>query len=118
MRLGQFVMLLNTTKDTVRHYEELGLLAPGLQGRHKVYGDKELADFRAVGELKETGLTLKDIKLLMELKRLSTCGETDLLVAKVEELELHGRRLQEQEELLAERRRQLGRHLEEIRATL
>ncbi len=39
MRIGAFVKTLNTTVDTVRHYEELGLIHPVRDNQQKYKDD-------------------------------------------------------------------------------
>ncbi len=41
MKIGEFVTLLQTTKDTVRHYEELNLITPKWNKIIRNLGEKE-----------------------------------------------------------------------------
>ncbi|MBZ9534476.1 MerR family transcriptional regulator [Cytobacillus oceanisediminis] len=76
MKIGEFATLLNTTKETVRQYEELNLLQPH---NKKDYGDKEILDFQVVKELQEYGFSLKDIQLIFSLKEAVDCGDKQLI---------------------------------------
>ncbi|MGI8349384.1 MerR family transcriptional regulator [Niallia circulans] len=79
MKIGEFVALLNTTKDTVRHYEELNLLKPNWQNNKKEYSDKEILDFQVVNELKKYGFSLKDIQKISSLKEAVDYGDKQLI---------------------------------------
>lgn len=84
MRIGEFVRTLNTTLDTVRHYEGVGLLCPTRNNNQKHYYDEHLQAFRVIQELKDVGFSLEDILLLFELKASVGCG-SDILIREVTE---------------------------------
>ncbi|WP_400243253.1 MerR family transcriptional regulator [Niallia sp. JL1B1071] len=104
MKIGEFVTLLNTTKDTVRHYEELNLLTPSWQNNKKEYSEKEILDFQVVKELKEYGFTLKDIQLIFSLKQALGCGDKQLIGQVYQVLTSQLDKLLQEEEELRERR--------------
>ncbi|GGH85612.1 DNA-binding transcriptional MerR regulator [Pullulanibacillus pueri] len=81
MKIGPFIERLKTTKDTVRHYEHLGLLAPTWDGRFKDYTEKEINDFEAIKEMQALGLALTDIQTLFQVKRNQGCGSAELLTS-------------------------------------
>ncbi len=111
MRIGEFVKLLNTTKDTVRHYEDLHLISPKWEETYKCYGEKDVLDFKVIVECKTMGLSLKDIQFLFDLKQASQCGDKQFMtqvlnklknhieVLKMEEDEIHNRRIKLQGEI-------------------
>lgn len=82
MRISAFVELVQTTKDTVRHYEDLDLIRPGSKNGMRDYAPKDLKDFQAIKEMQSLGLTLKDIHSIFEIKRSCGCG-SDQLIAGV-----------------------------------
>jgi len=64
-KIGEIAELLGTTPRTLRYYEEEGLIAARRSaGGTRYYCDEDIARFRAVLRLAETGLTLDDIRRL------------------------------------------------------
>ncbi|ONG93195.1 6-phosphogluconolactonase [Bacillus cereus] len=118
MRIGEFVTLLHTTKDTVRHYEDLNLIVPTRTNNRKEYSEKEILEFQVIIELKEMGLSLKDIQLLFELKGLLGCGDKKLIDEVVAKLTNHADSLLLEEENIRNRRIQLQKKLSEIKKLL
>ena len=80
MRIGEFIKLVQTTKDTVRHYEELDLIRPDWKSGTRDYAPKDLKDFQAIKEMQSMGLALKDIHSIFEIKRSDGCGSDQLIV--------------------------------------
>lgn len=111
-------MLLHTTKDTVRHYEDLNLIVPDRLNNRKEYREKEILDFQVIIELKEMGLSLKDIQLLFELKNSLGCGDKKLIDEVLDKLTNHIDFLRREEENIRKRRIQLQSKLEEIKKLL
>jgi DNA-binding transcriptional MerR regulator len=70
VRIGEIARRVGTTPRTIRYYEEIGLLpAEGgrAAGRHRVYGEREVARLRDALRLKELlGLSLDELKALLE----------------------------------------------------
>ncbi|PWI55174.1 MerR family transcriptional regulator [Sulfoacidibacillus thermotolerans] len=79
MRIGEFVRTLNTTHETVRHYEQVGLLCPARDGNQKHYFDDHIQVFEIIQELKNIGFSLEDILLLFELRASVGCGSEVLI---------------------------------------
>ncbi|WNS44702.1 MerR family transcriptional regulator [Paenibacillus sp. MMS20-IR301] len=79
MQIGGFVSEMGTTADTVRYYMELHLLKPALVRGRYFFAEKEVMDFRAVTQLKQWGLAMKEIQRLFGYKAESGCGTADLL---------------------------------------
>ncbi len=64
-KIGEIAELLGTTTRTLRYYEEEGLItARRSAGGTRYYCDEDVARFRAVLRLAETGLPLEDIRRL------------------------------------------------------
>ncbi|WP_410770947.1 MerR family transcriptional regulator [Fontibacillus sp. BL9] len=118
MKIGEFVTLLHTTKDTVRHYEELNLLTPAWSNNYREYGEKEISDFGVIIELKEYGLSLKDIQILFDLKRAFHCGDQNFITQVYDKLTAHVNDLRQQEEELHSRRIKLENELTAIRGLI
>lgn len=111
MRIGEFVTLMHTTKDTVRHYEELNLLSPAWSNNYREYGEKEISDFNVIVELKEYGLSLKDIQILFDLKHAFHCSDKEFITQVYNKLMAHVDDLKQQEEELHNRRVKLEQEL-------
>lgn len=83
---------------TIRFYEEAGLLRPmeRADGGRRLYSDEDLARLELITDLREAGLSLKEIKELLDLKRAcASPGELGgrLAEALKEQLERTERRL-------------------------
>ena len=79
MRIGEFVKMVGTTMDTVRHYEQLGLIQPQRDKQYKDYSTEHVHAFEAISEFKSVGFTLDDIRLLFKLKESYGCGSPQLI---------------------------------------
>jgi DNA-binding transcriptional MerR regulator len=55
------------TPRTIRHYEDLGLLAPSRAGQVRVYGKRDRTRLRLALRGKRLGLSLTEIRELIEL---------------------------------------------------
>ena len=80
MKIGEFVKQAATTKDTIRHYEELKLISPGWINGARDYSIKDLNDFHAIKEMQSMGLTLKDIQAIFTVKHTKGCGSEQLII--------------------------------------
>ena len=118
MRIGEFISRMETTKDTVRHYEELNLLQPERIGSRKEYGDREMEDFQVVRELKAMGFCLKDIAGLFEHKRNLGCGNALLLKAVLEKMTVQIQQLKREEEGLRLRRLSLEEEQKQLKLAM
>ncbi len=63
MRSGEFARLCKTTKETLRHYERLGLLEPMIisENGYKLYSPFQIADFFLIVALQKSGCALHEI---------------------------------------------------------
>lgn len=118
MKISEFVNKLKTTKETVRHYEDIKLLTPLRHNNRREYGEKEILQFEVIMELKAMGMSLKDIQLLFELKEALGCGDHALLRDVTLILSQHLNSLQQEEEILRQRRLRLQEQLEQINRVL
>lgn len=118
MRIGEFITLVNTTKDTVRHYEELNLLTPVKNNKIKNYSQKEIVDFHVIIELKDYGLSLKEIQIIFKLKQAFECGNKELVTHVFNQLTGHLNALQLEEEEIRNRRIKLENEINKLKQFL
>ncbi|MDO4851567.1 MAG: MerR family transcriptional regulator [Actinomycetota bacterium] len=64
MRSGEFAKVCETTKETLRHYERVGLLLPScvMDNGYKLYSSSQIVDFMVIASLKAAGCALGDVK--------------------------------------------------------
>jgi DNA-binding transcriptional MerR regulator len=67
---GDLARATGNTVRTIRFYEEQGLLRPAevSDGGHRRYTSEELERLRLIGDLRELGLSLSDIKSMLDLR--------------------------------------------------
>ncbi|MDX8363033.1 MerR family transcriptional regulator [Cytobacillus sp. IB215316] len=114
MKLGEFISSVNTTKETVRHYEDMNLLQPSWDQNRKVYTKKEIDDFQMIMDLKSMGFSLKDIQLMFDLKRAYGCGNEKLITDVMKQLNNHIDVLKKEEEEILQRRIKLEEEIKMI----
>jgi DNA-binding transcriptional MerR regulator len=73
---GDMARITNTTLRTVRFYEEAGILRPARrsEGGHRLFVREELERLRLASDMREAGLSLDDIRSLLDLKSTATTG--------------------------------------------
>lgn len=73
---GDMARLTDNTLRTVRFYEEAGILRPArrTEGGHRLFAREELERLRLVSDMREAGLSLDDIRSLLELKSSARSG--------------------------------------------
>lgn len=100
LRAQEFAESAGVTVRTLHHYDRLGLLKPARHtpSGYRLYGERELARLQQIVTLKFIGLTLKQIKELLDRR------EFDLRTT-----------LQLQREVVEEKRRHLDSCLEAIK---
>ena len=113
---GDMARLSKTTLRTVRFYEQEGLITSQARedGCHRKFPRSELRKLQMISDLREAGLSLHDIKMLLGLKR--TCSTPETAACKMSEL--LGRcitELQERIDTLARLRGELSSTIETIR---
>ena len=76
-RIGEIAEKAGVTVRTIRYYEELGLLtAPTRkESEHRRYAGKDLLYLRRIQQLKSYGLTLNEIKEIIDLAKEDPTGE-------------------------------------------
>jgi MerR family Zn(II)-responsive transcriptional regulator of zntA len=100
LKIGELARQTGLSIKTIRYYEIRGLLEqpPRTEGGYRLYGPEEVARLRFVQRAKLLGLTLEEIKELVELA--VRCNEGELVPRLEEVLETKiketGRKLAEQ----------------------
>lgn len=88
MKIGMFINRVGTTKDTVRHYEELKLIQPIIsENGRREYEEKDVLDFQAIKDMQALDMTLKEICVMFEVKRTNGCGSAELLTEVIRTME-------------------------------
>jgi MerR family transcriptional regulator, copper efflux regulator len=91
--IGEVARITGFPAKTLRYYEELGLVEPGRsESGYRLYDREDVARLGFVGQAKQIGLTLGEIKELVELAAGGGRGEViprleEILRAKMEETE-------------------------------
>ena len=65
---GAFAALCGTTKETLRHYKDIGLLSPAHQGDNGYfyYDVEQFYDFYAISIFRQTGTPLEEIRRCLQ----------------------------------------------------
>jgi len=66
--ISDFAKFSRTTRDTLLHYDRIGLLSPALrqENNYRFYSYRQLAVVNVIRTLQELGMTLEEIKSLKE----------------------------------------------------
>jgi DNA-binding transcriptional MerR regulator len=99
MRIGDLAEQTGATPQTIRYYEQLGLLAPEQrEGRgYRHYGEEAVARLQKIATLKQIGLSLEEIRDVIDLYFVDDTG----IQGKRKVLEILKRHRQETDEKLA-----------------
>jgi DNA-binding transcriptional MerR regulator len=118
LTIGQFARRAGLNPKTIRYYEEIGLLPPPPRNElgYRLYSDEDLPRLRFVQRAKLLGLSLTEIKQLVDYAAAGRCGslQEHLLALVEEKLGEVDRRLAE----LAAFRGDLRRFRDELAAEL
>lgn len=108
LKTGEFAAFCNTTKDTLFHYDAIGLLKPVRTGSngYRYYSLNQIYMFDLITILKEVGLPLEKIKDYMSER------DTDVFLELLKEQD---RQLKRRIEILTRRRRLLKNTIEMTR---
>ena len=70
LSISEFAELSRTTRDTLRHYDRIGLLSPMSRGEnnYRYYCSSQLAVINVIRTLQVTGMTLEEIKKLKDIR--------------------------------------------------
>jgi len=99
LRIGELAKRTGLSIKTIRYYERRGLMEqpPRTEGGYRLYGPEEVARLRFVQRAKLLGLTLEEIRELVELA--ARCNEGEIVPRLEEVLEV---KLEETERKMAE----------------
>lgn len=93
--IGELADRTGVTAKTIRYYEKIDLLLPAERGdnNYRYYTDEQVYQLRFIRRAQRLGLTLNEIKDLMDLARETKCNELrasldELFVQKIREYEL------------------------------
>lgn len=97
---GQFASICETTKETLRHYNNIGLLKPEMRGDngYQYYSYRQLYDFYLISTLKNTGCTLNKLNEYITKK-----GEADfrnLLESQLEQILVEKYNIEKREQII------------------
>ena len=69
VRIGELAAMTDLTPQTIRYYEDVGLLGPSKrEGKgHRQYGKEAVARLSRIGVLKSLGLSLEEIRDVIDL---------------------------------------------------
>ncbi|MEA2451253.1 MAG: MerR family transcriptional regulator, repressor of the yfmOP operon [Thermoleophilaceae bacterium] len=125
LRIGEVAELTGTTPRTIRYYEEIGLLSEAAgraQGKRRVYSEGDVERLRELIRLRDLlGLSLDDLKRLAEAEsaraglreQWEQAEDPDEQRRILEQALVH---LADQLKLVRERRGELGRLEQELKA--
>jgi DNA-binding transcriptional MerR regulator len=90
LKIGDLARITGLSIKTIRYYERRGLLEqpPRTEGGYRLYGPEEVARLQFVQRAKLLGLTLEEIRELVELAARCNEGEIVLRLEKVLEAKL------------------------------
>lgn len=80
MLIGELVKKTQLSKETIRHYEDIGLIR-GIKAQpngYKNYPERLVEDLKLIGLAKDLGFTLKEIKSLLNLLQKGQLGRSNL----------------------------------------
>ena len=104
--IGDLSRELQVTTRTIRHYEELGLLAPKREGQNRIYTPRDRVHLKLILRGRRLGFSLKEIGELLELY--------DAPNGEASQLKRFVAKMRERREALLKQREDIDRVLEEL----
>ncbi|MCV2352380.1 MerR family transcriptional regulator [Paucibacter sp. Y2R2-4] len=105
------------TPRAIRFYEDMGLLEPARAGRNRVYTHRDRTRLKLTLRGKRLGLTLQEIKQLVDMYDASSGAESQLR-AFLEVLQQHRRQLEQQLDDIEVTLAEISQHEERCRSLL
>lgn len=97
MKIGELSKKTNVSIDTVRYYEQRGLIPPAVRtaSGYRQYSDGDVSRLKFIVQAKEMGFTLEEIGQLLAVSSGGrTCSEVKVVAqAKAEEIEIRIQKL-------------------------
>lgn len=71
MTTGEFANLMNVTKDTLFHYDRIGLFSPEIkkENGYRYYGTQQLEELNTILLLRELDIPLEEIKKFLDIRK-------------------------------------------------
>lgn len=120
LRIGELAERADTSTDTIRYYERMGLLKPPERtaSGYRLYGDEDVGRLQFIRRAKRLGFSLRDIRGLVETAEEGQCGPlrrqvVDLIALKIVECETQLAELAAFKSTLEERYRLAQQRLDE-----
>ncbi|WP_212928230.1 MerR family transcriptional regulator, partial [Oceanobacillus oncorhynchi] len=107
MTTGEFADLCEVKKQTLFHYDEIGLLEPEYKNEngYRYYTIQQAEAYSMIDMLKEIGMSLAEIKDFLQSK--NTKKITDLLTEKEKLVDIKIRKMQRIQHLIKNQKRQM-----------
>ena len=95
MKIGQLAGAAGVHVETIRYYQQLGLMPRPARPRGAVrrYGDEAVSRLRVIKRAQALGFSLDEVRLLLELSAGEHCAETRTLAER--KLELVGKKIED-----------------------
>lgn len=118
-KIGQLADLVGVSTRTIRYYEEIGLLnsIKRMEGRKRVYTDRDYQRLQFIKRLKHLGLTLAEMQELEDLYQIHRTNK-NVLPRLLELLEGHVEKIEERVRNLEKLRSEILTYHERIRTKL
>jgi len=115
--IGELAAEFDVTARAIRFYEGVGLLTPARSGRNRVYSHRDRTRLKLTLRGKRLGLTLLEIKQLVDLYEAGT-DQAPQLRAFLEVLGAHRQALEQQREDIEVTLAEIAQHEERCRRLL
>jgi len=85
--ISEFAKSTRTTRDTLLHYDKIGLLSPESRGenRYRYYSSRQLSIVHVIRTLQKLGMTLEEIKYLKDRRTPALTNE--VFLRKIEKID-------------------------------
>lgn len=95
-KIGDLSKTTGLTKRTLRFYNQIGLLSPSgkTESGHRLYNESDLSRLQQILSLKELGLSLEEIKGVLDSNQISPLEIINLQIIRIKE------QIKEQQQLL------------------
>ncbi|MCM3702305.1 MerR family transcriptional regulator [Paenibacillus macerans] len=86
-KVGDLAKLAGLTVRTLRYYDQIGLFSPSGQTEsgHRLYNESDLSRLQQILSLKELGLSLEEVKSVLNDEQISPLEIVNLQMARIKE---------------------------------